>query len=159
MGCSSILCATWRRAILRLRPKKLLIDAAAALFVRDPSKFDVVIATNMFGDILSDLAAELAGGLGLAASLNHGHDHAVAQAQHGSAPDLAGLGVANPGSLIGSVAMLLDHLGASAPATLIHNGLSAALSDPDTRTVDLGGTANTNAMTQTILTHIQQEAA
>jgi isocitrate/isopropylmalate dehydrogenase len=139
--------------------EEVLIDACAALFVRDPSRFDVVIATNMYGDILSDLASELAGGLGLAASLNHGHDHAVAQAQHGSAPDLAGQGVANPGSLIGSVAMLLDHLGAHGPAALVHNGLQAALNTPATRTRDLGGTASTAIMTQSILTHIQRDTA
>lgn len=139
--------------------EEVLIDACAALFVRDPSRFDVVIATNMYGDILSDLAAELAGGLGLAASLNHGHDHAVAQAQHGSAPDLAGQHVANPGSLIGSAAMLLDHLGAHAPAALIHNALQAVLTTPQTRTRDLGGSASTSQMTQAILTHIQRDTA
>ncbi|MBY4892194.1 isocitrate/isopropylmalate dehydrogenase family protein [Rhodobacteraceae bacterium N5(2021)] len=135
---------------------ELLIDAAAALFVRDPTRFDVVIATNMYGDILSDLASELAGGLGLAASLNHGADHAVAQAQHGSAPDLAGQGVANPGSLIGSAAMLLDHLGQPDAAALIQNALFAALCAPATRTPDLGGAASTAAMTDAILTHIEQ---
>ena len=72
--------------------EEVIVDAAAALLVRSPKRFDVLVTTNMFGDILSDLASELAGGLGLAASLNHGDAHAVAQAQHGSAPDLAGQG-------------------------------------------------------------------
>jgi 3-isopropylmalate dehydrogenase len=134
----------------------LLIDAAAALFVRDPTRFDVVIATNMYGDILSDLASELAGGLGLAASLNHGAEHAVAQAQHGSAPDLAGRDMANPGSLIGSAAMLLDHLGRPGPAALIRAALDSALSDPATRTADLGGQAGTSAMTRTLTDYIQK---
>lgn len=146
------------RAYPDCETEELLIDAAAALFVRDPTRFDVVIATNMYGDILSDLASELAGGLGLAASLNHGHDHAVAQAQHGSAPDLAGQGVANPGSLVGSVAMLLDHLGHGDASALITSALGAALADPATRTADLGGTASTRIMTQAITTHIQREA-
>lgn len=137
--------------------EELLIDAAAALMVRDPTRFEVVIATNMYGDILSDLAAELAGGLGLAASLNHGADHAVAQAQHGSAPDLAGTGRANPGALIGSAAMLLDHLGATGPAALIRNGLQAALADPASRTPDLGGRATTTTMADFILTAIEQD--
>lgn len=145
------------RAYPAIETSEVLVDAAAALFVRDPSRFDVVIATNMFGDILSDLAAELAGGLGLAASLNHGHDHAVAQAQHGSAPDLAGQGVANPGALIGSAAMLLEHLGQSVPAARIERGLRHALSDPTTRTPDLGGSASTRAMTAAIITHIEQD--
>ena len=83
----------------------------AALLVRDASQFDVVVTTNMFGDILSDEAREIAGSLGLAASLNAGAEHAVAQAQHGSAPDIAGKNIANPASLIGSAAMLLAWLG------------------------------------------------
>ncbi|SHH29995.1 isocitrate/isopropylmalate dehydrogenase family protein [Marivita hallyeonensis] len=137
-----------------IETEEVLIDAAAALFVRDPSRFDVVIATNMYGDILSDLASELAGGLGLAASLNHGTGHAVAQAQHGSAPDLAGQDIANPASLIGSAAMLLDHLGHPAAARLIQAALDAALSRSETRTPDLRGTARTSEMTAAILSHI-----
>src|ERR1700680_1179246 len=88
-----------------------IIDAMAALLIRDASQFDVIVTTNMFGDILSDEASEIAGSLGLAASLNAGKDHAVAQAQHGSAPDIAGKNIANPASLIGSAAMLLAWLG------------------------------------------------
>src|SRR6267378_2417086 len=91
--------------------KEQIIDAMTALLVRDASVFDVVVTTNMYGDILSDLAAEIAGSLGTAASLNAGADHAVAQAQHGSAPDLAGKDRANPASLIGSAAMLLAWIG------------------------------------------------
>ena len=91
---------------------KVIVDAMAALLVRSPEKFDVVVTTNMFGDILSDEAAELAGGLGLAASLNAGSEHAIAQAAHGSAPDIAGQNIANPVAMVHSTAMLLDHLGA-----------------------------------------------
>src|SRR3546814_94222 len=83
-----------------------IIDAMAALLIRDAGAFDVIVTTNMFGDILSDEASEIAGSLGLAASLNAGAEHAVAQAQHGSAPDIAGRDLANPASLIGSAAML-----------------------------------------------------
>src|SRR5258708_24532327 len=83
----------------------------AALLVRAAAAFDVIVTTNMFGDILSDLAAEISGSLGLAASLNAGQAHALAQAQHGSAPDIAGQDRANPASLIGSSAMLLNWLG------------------------------------------------
>src|SRR5437667_12680184 len=82
-----------------------------ASLVRDPSAVEVIVTTTMFGDILSDLAAEISGSLGLAASLNVGEAHALAQAQHGSAPDIAGQDRANPASLIGSAAMLLDLLG------------------------------------------------
>src|SRR6202008_4226658 len=88
-----------------------IVDAMAALLVRDASQFDVIVTTNMFGDILSDQASELSGSLGLAASLNAGDRYGVAQAQHGSAPDIAGKDLANPSSLIGSAAMLLGWLG------------------------------------------------
>ncbi len=125
--------------------EEVLVDAAAALLVRGPSRFDVILATNMFGDILSDLAAELAGGLGLAASLNLGTGTSVAQAQHGSAPDIAGQDRANPSSLIGSAAMLLRHLGAGRAAAAIECALDDALARPETRTVDLGGTLGTAA--------------
>ncbi|MEM7641132.1 MAG: isocitrate/isopropylmalate dehydrogenase family protein [Pseudomonadota bacterium] len=147
------------RADPAIETEELLVDAAAALMVRDPNRFDVVLSTNMYGDILSDLASELAGGLGLAASLNHGPNHTVAQAQHGSAPDLTGKDIANPASLIGSTAMLLDHLGHGGPAALIRQALDAALSDPASRTADLGGTASTTRMAQTVAAHIERETA
>lgn len=137
--------------------EELLVDAAAALLVRDPGRFGVLIATNMFGDILSDLAAELAGGLGMAASLNHGEDHAVAQAQHGSAPDLAGKDVANPASLTGSAAMLLAHLGQNAAAARIDAALARALAHPETRTADLGGALGTTAFADTLCRFIQED--
>ena len=91
--------------------EEVIVDAMAALLVRDASRYDVVVTTNMFGDILSDQASEISGSLGLAASINHGTKHGVAQAQHGSAPDIAGQDRANPTSLIGSAAMLLAWLG------------------------------------------------
>ncbi|MCF8483590.1 MAG: isocitrate/isopropylmalate dehydrogenase family protein [Rhodobacteraceae bacterium] len=129
----------------QVQHEEVLVDSAAALLVRDPGRFDVILATNMFGDILSDLAAEVAGGLGLGASLNLGPDHAVAQAQHGSAPDIAGQDRANPASLIGSAAMLLRHLGASEAAQAIEEAIDAALANPQTRTRDLGGALGTAA--------------
>ena len=125
--------------------EETLVDAAAAHLVRNPARFDVILATNMFGDILSDLASEIAGGLGLAASLNLGATSAVAQAQHGSAPDIAGQDRANPSSLIGSAAMLLRHLGAAPAADAIDRALDEALSRPQTRTPDLGGALGTAA--------------
>ena len=119
---------------------EMLVDAAAAMLVRDPARFDVIVTTNMFGDILSDLASELSGSLGLAGSLNAGNRHAAAQAQHGSAPDIAGHDRANPTSLILSSAMLLAHLGEVQAATAIESAVTAALASPDTRTADVGGT-------------------
>ena len=129
---------------------EVLIDAMAALLVRTPEAFDVVLTTNMFGDILSDEAAELSGGLGLGGSLNAGDDHAIAQAAHGSAPDIAGQGIANPTALMVSVAMLLEWLGAghgrddlSAAAAAFNAAVDAVLADPVNHTPDLGGSAKT----------------
>lgn len=129
-----------------------LIDSMAALLVRDASRFDVIVTTNMYGDILSDEASEIAGSLGLAASLNAGTDHGVAQAQHGSAPDIAGKNIANPSSLIGSAAMLLAWLGErrgdpafGRAAQAIEAALDRVIADPKTRTPDMGGTLGTDA--------------
>jgi 3-isopropylmalate dehydrogenase len=130
--------------------EEVLVDAMAAYLIRDPGRFDVVVTTNMYGDILSDEASELAGGLGLAGSLNAGEDHAIAQAQHGSAPDIAGRGIANPTSLILSAAMLLNWLGTrhgddmlTRAAAIIDRAVDDCLEDPATRTADLGGTTST----------------
>ncbi|MCK4207111.1 isocitrate/isopropylmalate dehydrogenase family protein [Brucella pituitosa] len=127
-----------------------LVDAMAALLIRDASAFDVIVTTNMYGDILSDEASELSGGLGLAASLNLGEGIAVAQAQHGSAPSLAGTGRANPTSLILSAAMLLEWLGEktqvsaySRGAKMITDAVKAALSAPEMRTGDIEGPLST----------------
>src|SRR3989440_657968 len=129
-----------------------IIDAMAALLVRDASAFDVVVTTNMFGDILSDLASEISGSLGLAASLNAGADHALAQAQHGSAPDIAGQDRANPASLIGSAAMLLPWLRErrndarlTQAAAAIERAVDAVIAVPEWRTSDLGGPLGTKA--------------
>lgn len=131
-----------------VRYDEMLVDAAAAHLVRDPGGFDVIVTTNMFGDILSDLASELSGGLGLAGSLNYGARHAVAQAQHGSAPDIAGLDKANPVSLILSCEMLLRHLGEVRAADLIQQAVASSLTAPATRTVDLDGQLGTAAYAQ-----------
>lgn len=132
-----------------------LVDSMAALLVRDAQRYDVVVATNMFGDILSDEAAELSGGLGLAGSVNHSDTHAMAQAQHGSAPDIAGHDRANPISLILSAAMLLAWFARQAPgreaharaAEAIERAVDEILADPARRTPDLGGPLGTRAFT------------
>lgn len=135
-----------------------IVDAMAALLVRDASVFDVVVTTNMFGDILSDQASEIAGSLGLAASLNAGARNAVAQAQHGSAPDIANQDVANPCSLIGSAAMLLDWLGERRgrpelrqAGIAIEQAIDAAVAQPAGRTRDMGGTLGTQAFTRALI--------
>jgi 3-isopropylmalate dehydrogenase len=138
-----------------------IIDAMAALLIRDASQFDVIVTTNMFGDILSDEASEISGSLGLAASINAGADHAVAQAQHGSAPDIAGQDKANPSSLIGSAAMLLSWLGERGgeerlikAGAAIEAALDAVIARPEHRTVDLGGTLGTRAFADQVAAHV-----
>lgn len=118
---------------------EMLVDAATAMLVRAPEQFDVIVTTNMFGDILSDLTSELAGGLGLAGSLNLGHNGAMAQAQHGSAPDIAGQDKANPVSLLLSFAMLLEHLGEGRASGHLKTQMAEMIAQPQTRTADLGG--------------------
>lgn len=142
-----------------------IIDAMAALLVRDAGVFDVIVTTNMFGDILSDQASEISGSLGLAASLNAGQNHAVAQAQHGSAPDIAGRDLANPCSLIGSAAMLLNWLGERRqdPALLragqaIEAALDRTIRLPEQRTRDLGGTLGTKAFTERVVAVLREVA-
>jgi 3-isopropylmalate dehydrogenase len=129
-----------------------IIDAMAALLIRDAGVFDVIVTTNMFGDILSDEASEIAGSLGLAASVNAGDQYGVAQAQHGSAPDIAGKNIANPASLIGSAAMLLAWLGERRSderlvkaTAAIDAALDRVIATPDGRTPDLGGKLGTDA--------------
>jgi 3-isopropylmalate dehydrogenase len=129
-----------------------IVDAMAALLVRDAGAFDVIVTTNMFGDILSDEASEISGSLGLAASINAGAQHCLAQAQHGSAPDIAGKDIANPSSLIGSAAMLLGWLGERRKdnnllraADVIERALDTVIAAPQMRTADLGGPLGTEA--------------
>ena len=137
---------------------ELIVDATAALLIRQPDRFDVIVTTNMFGDILSDEAAELSGSLGLGGSINQGTDICVAQAQHGSAPDIAGQGRANPTSLILSAAMLLDWLAGRharpelmQAARAIEGAVDRVLSDPASRTADLGGPLGTSEFTDRII--------
>ena len=135
-----------------------LVDAFAMRLILRPDVHDVVVTTNMFGDILSDEAAGLVGGLGLAPGLNTGDDHAMAQAVHGSAPDISGRGIANPTAEILSGAMLLDWLGRtrgpevlSAAARDIERAVGVALAEGSKLTPDLGGKAGTTQLTEAII--------
>lgn len=143
--------------------EELIVDATAALLIRSPERFDVIVTTNMFGDILSDEAAELSGSLGLGGSINAGDDICVAQAQHGSAPDIAGRNLANPTSLILSAAMLLDWRGRrDGRAELIRAGEQIAsavdrvLESPRTRTRDIGGELDTASYTAALCSVISE---
>lgn len=138
-----------------------LIDSMTALLVRDAARFDVVVTTNMFGDILSDEAAEPSGSLGLGAALNHGDRYGMAQAAHGSAPDLAGRDIANPTSLIVSTAMLLEWLAKKhvrnnllLASNLIVHAVDKVLGHPETRTRDLGGSLGTKAFVTSLYEEI-----
>jgi 3-isopropylmalate dehydrogenase len=129
--------------------EEVIVDAMMALVVRTPQRFDVIVTTNMYGDILSDLTAELSGSLGLGGSLNAGTDHAMAQAAHGSAPDIAGKNIANPLSLILSVALLLDWHGRrrqvnsfESAASAIARSVEAAVAAGEA-TPDIGGKLGT----------------
>ncbi|MBI3937847.1 MAG: isocitrate/isopropylmalate dehydrogenase family protein [Betaproteobacteria bacterium] len=141
--------------------EEAIVDAMAALLVRDPGRFDVIVTGNMFGDILSDEASELSGSLGLAGSVNAGDDRCVAQAQHGSAPDIAGQDRANPTSLILSAAMLFEWLAGrhrndalARAAQSITQAVDETLAGPATRTRDIGGTLGTQAFAAAIAAKI-----
>lgn len=140
----------------------VIVDAMAALLIRKPEAYDVIVTTNMFGDILSDEAAELSGGLGLGGSINAGSDRAIAQAAHGSAPDIAGQGIANPAALMTSAAMLMGWLaqknGSNALAEaseLFIKAVDGALADPASQTPDLGGSSSTSAFGEAVIAQIE----
>jgi 3-isopropylmalate dehydrogenase len=141
--------------------EEIIVDAMAARLVRDPGRFDVIVATNFYADILSDLASELSGSLGLAGAINAGESMCAAQAQHGSAPDIAGQDRANPTSLILSAAMLLDWLGErrddaaiARTGRAIHEAIDATLADPARRTADLNGPLGTRAFGEIVAQRI-----
>ena len=138
-------CRKAARDFAEIAVDEIIVDAMMAHLVRNPAKFDVIVTTNMFGDIISDMTAEASGSLGLGGSLNQGTDHAMAQASHGSAPDIAGKNIANPFSLILSAALLFAWLGRrrSAPAfvdaaSAIERGIEQAIAGGEI-TRDVGG--------------------
>lgn len=145
--------------------EELIIDAATAHLVRRPEEFDVLVTTNMYGDILSDLAAELSGGIGLGGSINANDDVAIAQAAHGAAPDIAGQGAANPTALMVSVGMLLDWLGSKnghndliAAGAAMRDAVTYVLENDAARTPDLGGSATTADIGRTVAERITASA-
>ena len=135
----------------RVECNDVIIDAAAMKLVLDPSQFDVIVTTNMFGDILSDEIAGLVGGLGLAPGANIGDGAAIFEAVHGSAPDIAGRGIANPSALLLAGCEMLDYLGEAAAADRVRTALVVTLRDDAIRTPDLRGHATTLEFTDAIL--------
>jgi isocitrate dehydrogenase (NAD+) len=127
-----------------------IIDATAMHLVKNPYGFDVLVMENMFGDILSDLMAGLVGGLGMAPAGNIGENAAMFEAVHGSAPDIAGQGIANPTALMLAAAMMLDHVGQPEPAQRIRGALRQTFTDPALRTGDVGGPLGTAPFTAAV---------
>jgi isocitrate dehydrogenase (NAD+) len=133
-----------------------IIDACAMQLVLKPWQFDMILTTNLFGDILSDEIAGLVGGLGMAPGANIGLDAAIFEAVHGSAPDIAGKGIANPLALLLAAALMLDHVGHNNAAVKLRGAIDGALRDDGVRTGDLGGRATTYDMTQAIVRRVSK---
>jgi tartrate dehydrogenase/decarboxylase/D-malate dehydrogenase len=142
-----------------IETESLLVDAAAMNFVRRPESFDVVVASNLFGDILSDLSAMIAGSIGLAPSsnLNPTRDYpSMFEPVHGSAPDIAGQGVVNPVAMILSAGMMVDFFGFPEAARVLENAVAAVLAEGKSVSRDLGGSASTGQVTEAILAKLKQ---
>ncbi len=137
-----------------IETESLLVDAAAMNFVRRPESFDVVVASNLFGDILSDLSAILTGSIGLAASANLNPERqfpSMFEPVHGSAPDIVGRGIANPMATMFCASMLLDHLGEAAASASVERALRKVLASARVLTPDLGGVSTTRQVTEAVL--------
>lgn len=133
----------------------IIIDAMCMKLVQHPQNYDIIVAPNLYGDILSDLSAGLIGGLGLAPGANIGEDMAVFEPVHGSAPDIVGKNIANPISAIMSGIMMLKHIKEFEAATKIEESLAKTLNDKNNRTVDLGGRLGTKEFTEVIVKHLE----
>jgi isocitrate dehydrogenase (NAD+) len=132
-----------------------IVDACAMKLVLNPWQFDVLVTTNLFGDILSDEIAGLIGGLGMAPGANIGLDAAIFEAVHGSAPDIAGKGIANPTALMLAAAMMLDYLNRNVEATRLRRAITDTLNIDNVRTGDLGGNASTATFTKAVVARIR----
>lgn len=133
---------------------ELIVDNAAMQLVMRPETFDLLLLPNLYGDIVSDLAAGLVGGLGVVPGANIGENHAVFEAVHGSAPDIAGHGVANPTALMSSAILMLRYLGEGEAADRLQAGISAAYRDEHCLTRDVGGSATTDEFTDAVIRHL-----
>ena len=134
-----------------------IVDACAMQLVLNPWQFDVLLCTNLFGDILSDLIAGLVGGLGMAPGANIGNGAAIFEAVHGSAPDIAGKGIANPLALLLAAALMLDHVGRQDLSARLRTAIDRTLKQDGIRTGDLGGKASTAALTKALIDHVKND--
>jgi isocitrate dehydrogenase (NAD+) len=133
---------------------EMIVDNSCMQLVMNPHQFDVIATTNLFGDIISDLCAGLVGGLGLAPGANIGAEAAIFEAVHGSAPDIAGKGLANPCALLLAAAMMLDHVGMPSHGQRLRAAIRSTLSDKDRVTPDLGGTGSTMDFARALAAHV-----
>jgi isocitrate dehydrogenase (NAD+) len=138
-----------------INTEEMIVDACAMNLVKNPHKFDVLVTTNLFGDILSDLCAGLVGGLGLAPGANIGDDIAIFEAVHGTAPDIVGKDLANPSSLMLSACMMLDYLGYVEESTKWRKSIQMAITNKNVCTKDLGGQGGTKSFTNFICETVQ----
>jgi isocitrate dehydrogenase (NAD+) len=134
---------------------EMIVDNTCMQLVMRPEQFDVIVTTNLFGDIISDLCAGLVGGLGLAPGANIGRDCAIFEAVHGSAPDIAGKGIANPCALLLGAVQMLEHIGQVDAAKRLKQAIIDTMTDKDHLTPDLGGTGSTQTFTAAIIKHIK----
>ena len=149
-------CRTVSREFLDITYDERIVDAACMHLVMHPEKLDVLLLPNLYGDIVSDLCAGLVGGLGVVPGANIGHDAAVFEAVHGSAPDIADKNLANPTALLLSGLMMLDHLDEREPARRIREALARVLTAGAVRTHDLGGTASTTEFTDAVCREVEK---
>jgi isocitrate dehydrogenase (NAD+) len=133
---------------------ELIVDNTAMQLVMRPEQFDIMLMPNLYGDIISDLAAGLVGGLGIVPGANMGDDHAVFEAVHGSAPDIAGKGIANPTALLQSAVLMLLHLGEEAAAWKVEKAIEAVYAEGKHLTGDLGGKATTQEYTDAVIANL-----
>lgn len=148
-------CRTVAANYPEIQYKEIIVDNCAMQMVMRPQQFDVLVMTNLYGDIISDLGAGLVGGLGLVPGVNYGEDLAVFEAVHGSAPDIAGKNLANPLALILSAELMLRYLGEETAANHIKHGVIVLLTERQHLTPDLGGTATTTELTSALIKEIQ----
>ena len=139
----------------RLQIDQRIVDACAMQLVLDPWQFDVIVTTNLFGDILSDEIAGLVGGLGMAPGANIGEKVAIFEAVHGSAPDIAGKGIANPLALMLAACLMLEHVNRDELARVLRGSIERVIREDGVRTRDLGGTATTQEFTDALLRRLR----
>ncbi|HUJ28790.1 MAG TPA: isocitrate/isopropylmalate family dehydrogenase [Myxococcales bacterium] len=159
LKCTSGLFLDCGRAMAQKHPevefREMIVDNCAMQLVKNPQQFDVIVTTNLFGDILSDLTSGLIGGLGLTAGANIGREAALFEAVHGTAPDIAGKGIANPTAVMLAGVMLLEHIGERTAADRLSTAIREAIASKEAITPDLGGSATTRMFTQAVLKRLR----